>query len=44
MFLWHHYNVNEYDFFNLMKDQNIQNKKCKGALQTTSWKIIYFLP
>ncbi len=27
LFLWYHFNINEQDFFNLMRDQNIQNKK-----------------
>ncbi len=29
LFLWHHYNINEQDFFNPTRDQNIQRKKCK---------------
>jgi len=32
LFLRHHYNVNEQIFFNPMRDQNIQRKKCENVL------------
>lgn len=32
LFLRHQCNVNEHDFFNLVKDQKIQSKKCDNVL------------
>jgi hypothetical protein len=31
--LEHHFVINEHDFFNLVKDQNIQRKKCDDAFR-----------
>ncbi len=31
-FLQHHCDINKYDFFGLMRDQNIQRKKCDDSL------------
>jgi hypothetical protein len=32
LFLQHHYDIDEQDFFIPMKDQDIPRKKCNGAL------------
>ncbi len=43
LFLQHHSNVKEQNFFHTMKDQNIQKKKCNDVLWHNKHHILYII-